>query len=394
MAITINSAPENYASAHDDLWFVATSTNVAQTNFKFVFEIYINAALVATVKQFPDPVNSKGLFNAGSIVRNYISTYFKPVAGSQTLFTYDGDDIYLPYQVRFGEEYGGTTYLNLSNTTVNAYNFVNQPFRSFGSSELSTYVSDWLTTRDLANVDVNFNESNFVSWMNPSGSTVAMTATIRVLDEAGSTVGSPTTTSSQTISAFSLMDVSPVAINTLIGSSFIGASAFGYGVKLNYASTSSEEIKCRIACQNKFTPITLHFLNQLGGYESMTFRLVNKESRSVDSKAYRRNGWQYDSGSTSMRRYNANNVANPGDVQFSTEQSVALKLRSGYLSVTDWNWLRDLIVSPEVYMTRQGYYFPVRIKTNNWEQRAQYADKSNFLELEIESSVKIYSQFR
>jgi hypothetical protein len=71
-----------------------------------------------------------------------------------------------------------------------------------------------------------------------------------------------------------------------------------------------------------------------------------------------------------------------------------LKLRSGYLSVTDYNWLRDLIVSPEVYMTRQGYYFPVRIKTNNWEQRVQYADKTNFLELEIESSIKIYSQFR
>ena len=58
----------------------------------------------------------------------------------------------------------------------------------------------------------------------------------------------------------------------------------------------------------------------------MTFRLVNKETRTVEGKAYRRNGWQYDSGSTSMRRYNANNVANPGDVQFSTEQSVALKI--------------------------------------------------------------------
>ena len=394
MAITINSTPENYASIHDDLWFVVTSNNTAQTNFKYVFEVFVNSVLVATVKQFPDPVNSKGLFNAGSIVRNYINGYFKPVAGTQTLWTYDGDDIYLPYQVRYGEEYGGTTFLNLASNTVNGYNFVNSPFRSFASSELTPYVSDWLTTRNLTNVDVNFNESCFVSWLNPSGSTVAMTATIRQLNEAGTIVGSATTTPSQTISTFSLMDISPVAINNAIGSTFIPSSAYGYGIKLNYAATSSEEIKCVIACQNKFTPITLHFLNQLGGYESMTFRLVNKQSRQVDAKSYRRNPYQYNSGTTSMRRFNTNNVANPGDVQYNTEQSVSLKLRSGYVNTVDWSWLRELIVSPEVYMYQNGYHFPVRIKTNNWEERVKYADKMNFLDLEIESSLKVYSQFR
>lgn len=393
MAITINSTPENYASAHDDLWFVVTSNNTGQTNFKYVFEVFINSVLVATVKQFPDPVNSKGIFNAGNIVRNYINGYFKPVAGTQTLWTYEGNDIYLPYQVRYGEEYGGVTYLNLASNSVNAYNFVNQPFKSLASSELTSYVSNWLTTRNLNNVDVNFNESCFVSWMNPSG-TVATTATIRQLNESGNTVGSPITTASVNNRTFALLDISPVAINNMYGSTLIPSSAYGYGIKLNYGGTSSSEIKCVIACQNKFTPITLHFLNQLGGYESMTFRLVNKQSRQVESKAYRRNPFQYNAGTTSMRRFNAYNVANPGDVQYSTEQSVSYKLRSGYVNTVDWSWLRELIVSPEVYMYQNGYHFPVRIKTNSWDERVKYADKMNFLDLEIESSVKIYSQFR
>jgi hypothetical protein len=393
MAITINSTPENYASAHDDLWFVVTSNNTAQTNFKYVFEVFVNSVLVATVKQFPDPVNSKGIFNAGNIVRNYINGYYKPVAGTQTLWTYEGNDIYLPYQVRYGEEYGGVTYLNLASNSVNAYNFVNSPFRSLASSELTSYVSNWLTRRDLNDVDVNFNESCFVSWMNPSG-TVATTATIRQLNEAGNTVGSPITTGSVNNRTFALLDISPVAINNMYGSTLIPSSAYGYGIKLNYGVTSSSEIKCVIACQNKFTPITLHFLNQLGGYESMTFRLVNKQSRQVESKAYRRNPFQYNAGTTSMRRFNANNVANPGDVQYSTEQSVSYKLRSGYINTVDWSWLRELIVSPEVYMYQNGYHFPVRIKTNSWDERVKYADKMNFLDLEIESSVKVYSQFR
>ncbi len=98
MAITVNSTPESYASAHDDLWFVATSTNVAQSNFKFVFDVYINSVQVARVKQYPDPTSSKGYFNAGNIVRNYLSSYFKPNS-TQTLFSYDGDDIYVNYEI-------------------------------------------------------------------------------------------------------------------------------------------------------------------------------------------------------------------------------------------------------------------------------------------------------
>ena len=47
MAITIESSPATYSSMHDDLWFVASSTNVGQTSFKFIYDIYINNAQVS-----------------------------------------------------------------------------------------------------------------------------------------------------------------------------------------------------------------------------------------------------------------------------------------------------------------------------------------------------------
>jgi len=46
MAITINSIPEQYASLHDELWFVVDSTNKASANFKYVFDVYVDAVLV------------------------------------------------------------------------------------------------------------------------------------------------------------------------------------------------------------------------------------------------------------------------------------------------------------------------------------------------------------
>lgn len=124
MAITINSTPESYPSAQDDLYFVATSTNATQAGFKYVFDVLINSTIVARIKLFPDPATAKGIFNAGGVVRDYLSSYFKPNT-TQTAFSYTGNDLYIGYEVRFGEEYGGITYTNLASGNYKAFNFVN-----------------------------------------------------------------------------------------------------------------------------------------------------------------------------------------------------------------------------------------------------------------------------
>ena len=96
MAITINSTPEAYPSAHDNLYFVVTSNNVMQVGFKFVFDVLINSTIVSRIKLFPDPNNTKGIFNAGGIIRNYLAGYFKPNA-TQTAFAYTGNDLFVNY---------------------------------------------------------------------------------------------------------------------------------------------------------------------------------------------------------------------------------------------------------------------------------------------------------
>lgn len=392
MAITVNGVPEAYASAHDDLWYVVTSTNVAQTNFKFVFDVYVNSVQVARVKQYPDPSTNKGYFNAANIVRNYLTSYFKPNT-TQTLFSYDGDDIYVSYEIKYGEEYNGTLYTNLTNVSYKAFNFYKPTFYNPSSSYFSNFVTKWISNRDLSNIDCGFSEKSYISWMNASGSTTSMTATIQKYNEAGTAVGSPSTGSSETISSFALIDVSPAAVNAYLGSSFISSSDYAYGVKLNYASTSSDEIKVRLACNPRYTPVSLHFLNQLGGYDTFKFRAVNRENRNIQSKGYEQMNWQYNAGSTSMREYNTYNVINPGQIKYAVEQSVAYSLKSDYVNQTNYNWLKQLIGSPEVYMEVNGYYYPFNITTSNWQQKYNFADK--MFNLEIEGEVKkINSQFR
>ena len=393
MAITVNSVPEAYASAHDDLWYVVTSTNVASTNFKFVFDVYVNSVQVARVKQYPDPSTNKGYFNAANIVRNYLSSYFKPNT-TQTLFSYDGDDIYVSYDIKYGEEYGGTTYTNLTTASYKAFNYYNPPFRDPSTSYFSNFVTKWISNRDLSNIDCAFSEKCHIGWMNASGSTTSMTATIQKYSESGATVGSPSTGSSDTISSFALLDISPAAINTYLGSSFISSSDYAYGVKLNYSSTSSTEIKVRLNCNPRYTPVSLHFLNQLGGYDTLMFRAVNRESRSMESKSYQQMNWQYNSGTTSMRTYDTYKRINPGIVKYAINQTVNYALKSDYLNKTNYNWVKELIGSPEVYMEVNGYYYPFNISTSNWQEKLRVADKMFNLEIEGEVNQKINSQFR
>lgn len=393
MAITVNSVPEAYASAHDDLWYVVTSTNVAQTNFKFIFDVYVNSVLVARVKQYPDPSTDKGYFNAANIVRNYLSSYFKP-NNVQTLFSYDGDDIYVSYEIKYGEEYGGTLYTNLTNVSYKAFNYYNPPFRDPSVSYFSSYVTNWLSNRDLNNIDCVFSEKCHIGWMNASGSTTSMTATVQKYSESGATVGSPSTGASESISSFALLDLSPAAINTYLGSTFINSTDYAYGVKLNYSSTSSDEIKVKLKCSPRYNPVHLHFLNQLGGYDTIFFSAVNREGRSVESKLYQQMNWQYNAGTTSMRSYDAYKKMNPGVIKYAVNQSVTYSLRSDYLNETNYNWVKELIASPEVYLEIDDYYYPFNITSTNWLQKYKFADKMFNLEIEGEVNQKINSQFR
>lgn len=391
MAITINSTPENYPSAHDDLYFVVTSDNISQVGFKFVFDVLIDSVIVARIKLFPDPTSTKGIFNAGGIIRDYIAGYFKPNT-TQTAFSYTGNDLYVSYSIRFGEEYDGTTYTNLASGSYKAFNFVNPPFRDFSTSYYQPKINTWLTPRDISVAEVQMGEKLYAGWMNTAGTTTNLTLTVQKYLNGGSTDGTASTGSSVICSAFVLFDLSPGAINTYLGESFITASTYQYGIKVNYGGNQSAEFKIKLACNPRWTPVTLHFLNKLGGYDSFVFRLVNRQESSVEKKSYSQLGWQYNSGA--MSRYDSYKRINAGNNTFAANETVSFKLMSDYINQTDYLWMKDLITSPEVYYEQGGYYYPVGVKTNSWSDKNRIADKMFNFELNIEFAEKINSQYK
>jgi hypothetical protein len=380
MAITVNQTPGTNPSLHDDLWFVASSTNSGQTNFKYVFDVYISSTLVARVKLFPDPVEDSAAFNAASIVRNYWLSYFKPNT-SREAFNYDGNDIYVGYTIKYGEEYNGTLYTNLTTANYKAYNYYNPLFRTWSTDYLGSFDSKWLTNRDRNNLYVGYSEKLYISWLNINFPDVAIGLKVSV-DGGTLQVGA-----TQLVDEFTMFDVSPGAINDYFGSTLIPSTFTKYTVRVNNLDTLTIYNSC-----SKYTVETLHFLNQLGGYDTFTFRLVNKQESTGERKNYERSGWEF--ASDTMSRYDAYNRMYAGARTYSVMQSVVFRLTSDWLTETDHNWLRELIMSPEVYLEKSGYYYPVTISTNNWQQKIRNVDKTFNLTLDVNYSKKVNSQFR
>lgn len=377
MAITINSQPESFGSFHDDMWVVATSTNATTTNMKYVFDIRINSVLVARLRVFPDPTTDKGIVNIGNVIRNYWSSYFLPNT-TRTLFSYNASGNIVTYTVQVGEDLNGTITTNLANFTASAWNFAPPAFRDWAGTYFVGKLDDWLTNRDRNGLTVYGDEKIFCSYAPsvPNDASLAVTVNNGV---------SSTTGAGVLFSGLQILDVSPAAVNAYLGSTFITDATQSYTLTI-----SADTIRVTRVC-TQYTPYSLHFLNELGGFDTFPFRLVNRQARQFDRKQYEQIGWAL-SGSV-MTRSDANKRLQGGDIQFSTKQDVKYTLTSDYVNETDYNWLRELLASPEVYYERDGYYYPVTITEAGWQEKKRINDKLFNLTINIDIAT-VNSQYR
>lgn len=402
MAITINSTPANYSTMHSGLWFVVSSTNTTQTNFKYVFDVYVNNNLVARVKSFPQPVSTKGIFNASTIVRDYWNSYFKPSISPFTTISYTGSDIYVEYEVKFGEEYGGTTYTNLEETSKFAYNYVQDYLYNTSSNIILTpstygtnYAGKYLTNRDK--LQIQFPQSLlttgtlFTSFLSDAENTSKnLRLTFTKYDGITSTA---TTGSNVAWEDFALLDLSPRGINNYLGTTFINDSTLIYSAAARINEVQKDYLEVKLSC-SQYDIIPLHFLNSLGGYETFHFTLVNRQTRNIERKSFQRLQYEYESATTAMDMVDSYGRLYGGTIPFTTQQKLTYKLTSDWVNFTDYNWLKELIASPEVYLERNNQFIPINISTTNWTEKKRFADKTFNLELDIDLGLQINSQYR
>jgi hypothetical protein len=383
MAITIESIPASYSSAHDALWFVVSSDNEGLTNFKYVFDLQINSATVASFKVYPD-VNNLGIIDFGPIVRNYFASQL--VDDGSGFVRNASNFLSVDYTIRFGEEYNGVTYPNLTSGTYKGWNFSLDPFRN----PITTYSNKFLTSRDRASAKVILGESFLITYFN-SDLASSLTATIQNLNEDGSNDGSASTGANFLPSAVqaSILDLSPTSINSYLGTTKITDSTYAYRV-----SIGSDSIVITQTCAPRFTPIQIVFQNQYGGYDQFAFRLLSKQSRKMERKNYTRSGYEINTSTKTMDFKDSSNVFYGGTRSFTTGIDYSYLVISDYISLADYNLGAEMLASNEIYFKLGGNYYPIIFTATTWQEKNQTSDKIFNYELNFDLGIKQYSQYK
>jgi hypothetical protein len=133
-------------------------------------------------------------------------------------------------------------------------------------------------------------------------------------------------------------------------------------------------------------------MNKFGGYETMMFNKVSKrtfdiEKKSFNQLSYRVNG----SGVVSVK---SGNTMYQQKTDFASRFKERLRLNTDWLSDNEYQWLAQLVTSPQVWIEDSGTLYPVVISGTNYEFKEHIVDGLINLMLDVEFGATYKTQFQ
>jgi len=383
--IIYNTCPSGSPSVHDNLWHVVSSDHSGTTDFKYVFDVWINGVQKVRVKQVPEPNNGKAYFDAGPTVRNSMTyDWFEPINSSCFVAQPDmSGQIGIRYQLRIGEDYSGTVTTNMASGDVSAYNWTPNLFKRRVAG-LQDYLNRWLTNRPLT-AKTKLGENLFIGFYTNTVGNIQ----VSTFDYSNNQVDGYSGAQLPSNNGFLQLNIGSTAINNQMGAIIVNENIKYYDV---FLQGYGETIRVYLTCNPKYEPIPVHFLNRWGVYDTHRFDLVSKLNMNVkrkefEQKDYRFNGNSVDYKSSSNRYYE-------GKTNYFNAATWEYKLNSDALSDAEYVWLSDLIVSPQILIEIDGYFYPVTIKQDNYEYGKYVNNKLQALTITFEMNQTRYSQLR
>ena len=391
MAITINQQPQDYSTVYNEMIVSVESTNTAQTDFSYIFEVCTSGGTVLrTLRIPPEPNYAYGVSDVGRVLESYLGTDFFKTNGSGD--TRDCDNSFYAYQIKIGEEYfsGGvlTQFLDLDNfslTCINGslkyYDFVNYDYTDY---ELDGITKQFLT--DDFEKTVIFNQEGHTNFLNITtithfrvqtyDATGSIEKDVRFANSATSDIGSFASAPTDLNNATLTTGVQPV----------IQATTAYYDIFAENAGTQVSALHRFNIKGNCGDGVVLHYLNDYGGFDSFPF-ITYKEKFDIKREKYKQNPNRLQSDGSYVF-----STLDREQVQYHTKRSKRATLNTDFLSDNQFISLRQLVDSPEVYLEKDGVVYSVLLTANNYDVNQEDYDGFTTLTVEIEFSIEGYRQ--
>jgi hypothetical protein len=376
MAITNLGYPSGSPSVQDTLWHIFDS-NISSPDLKYVVDLYVGGAQQVRVKIYPEPVTGIGYFDAGPIIRNTM-TYQWLTPNTNVLMCEPNvsGQIAQTYQYRIGEEYSGVTYLNLASGNVTAYNFVAPTFER-KVADLSVYNGKALSNRPNE-INASLGDNIYIGAKDVSGLVVSTYnfSNVKIADTTYSLGGTK---------AFAQLNIGSPALNN-------PTAVITSSVKYYTITIGTSTYRVNLECNPKYTSYNLHFMNHLGMFDSAKFDLASRLSMEVQRKIFEKR--DYTLGASSVSYFDANKKYVDNKVNFLNKKDHNYKLTMNAPTDSQFEWLAELIDSPQVFFELDGYFYPVLIKNTNFEYSKYVNNRLRVFEVDIDINQTRFSQLR
>jgi hypothetical protein len=400
MALQITRVPLSLSSMQGDCIFtvldsVAVSDPVNYPRFKYAAQIYIGGSLVATISKVPNPDTGVGVFNIGQIIRNYCVLVFNPTFGPVQAQELGIGVFWLNLDVHFGEQYDDangipTLHSGLANAT--GYKFFNSyDGRLRGEDNILSNVKDKPATKRLTAEVLIGSQYLFIPYFPAGGSTPMLGQTGPFPVKIDTFSGTPLSFTVSPSHQFDMqiLNFSPQAVNQLQPGTITNATQY-YRVTIGSAGVY---VDVSVVCDPVRTPYMVHFLNQYGAFESKLFNKLSRRTYDITRSSFGKLAYTIGAdGSVSYR--SGNNVYNETESTYAVQFKEKMLLSTDLLDDVTYRWLRDLVVSPMVYLEENGLFYPVSITDNDYEPKKVFNDGLTALQINIEFGDSLASQYR
>jgi len=372
MAYSIEQQPSEYSPAFNPLTFVVRESDNAITgaaNFRYLCEVEVNGSIVAKLKA---PIRygstqNEAVFDVTEIIGSYVGNDFQPPSAAAIV----AQDRIATWRAKFGYE-SGSGIITEATGVVNTGNKFSwdacvpiQDFPTFAVADYLTASGGTAGAKFLTDIrprSVQAAEQHSLTALFGTD-TANKVVEFKSYNAAGSLL--QTVTKSRTYTDYKDR---LLCIDTSFNSiGFTSGNEAYYTVQVypsGYAGKASETMRFNLWSEcSKYDPVTLHFLNTLGGFDSYTFRKRTVRSLNAERKTFEQDAFRYTAGS-----YNYAN-SRGGVSNYNTTLTEQWVLNTDFLTDTEAEFIEQLAFSPVAYMGSFSALEKVAMVTADFERK-------------------------
>ena len=406
MAIVIKSSPERYGLAYNDNPYVFLSTNYAAGQRFRVGVLQQGAPPLAIERVYPRP--SEGIFGNVYQDRAYydpsriLQTQVKPfirMATPNHATILDASVMRKNYSMFITEELlqPDGTYVDgdrwdselktVWNGVRNTLDWLDFDYNDFDISQNNKrFLTDAPTTQYI-----DSNQSAFLYFFTEQADVAQVR--LRGYDATGANitngfidVSSGSKFNRVAIGTYDIENSDASDWSTGNPTTFLNGVTY-YRVNVLTASGTSETITYYVNKRcSKYTPIRLHWLNRMGGFDSFNFSLKSMQETDIERGSYRKqhhrmgsSSWLYDQSSRGTTDYNIQTMDK-------------LTVNTPFLTEAESVWMNDFATSPVIYQELNNKIIAMSGKAKMINKKTSLNDKLMQYTFELDYSLVNHRQ--